>query len=270
MEEGSIEWFRARTHRLIGHARALDSISGAKEKIGALAREWNDTSEEIKSALHTAGIIEYARPFTQNAETSGKRAYPTKHLRRSEAFDSRLHQHLLNLRNKLVAHSDGEVLRSAIAHKFAHLTISGHRKSVPIATSVHVRSLSGISDFSLCARYLTHFEGCLAAIESEAHELLEAVQSQALKHPENLRDPELERGLVIDLAGGQKFAFNEEHAVPVLPPGPNPTGLPMPHLILAGDGYVYREFVLERHLEGLIPVVVNGVTGTLNLSSKSK
>ena len=59
-----------------------------------------------------SAVVTYARPFlkTKNkyGETSGE--YPIRRLKDNARFDLKLHEHLLHVRNKLIAHDDGQQL----------------------------------------------------------------------------------------------------------------------------------------------------------------
>ena len=68
-----------------------------------------DLSKDMLSALNTALIIAYWRPFSGNVPTSDTTAMlPNRYLNSFSPSEKTLHGHLRNLRNKAIAHSDSE------------------------------------------------------------------------------------------------------------------------------------------------------------------
>jgi hypothetical protein len=71
MALGSVEWFRNRKHAIIVHVRAIDDFRSAALSFKALTA-LSSKGEEVEAALHSAGVVSYARPFV------GQMTFPLK------------------------------------------------------------------------------------------------------------------------------------------------------------------------------------------------
>lgn len=120
IDEGTPEWFKERKRRIVSHARALDCIASARRSITSLLVNWDNPDPEVRAALHSATVISYARPFSDNRDIRGRWSkYPERYLNH-ERFDQALHRHLLVLRSKLIAHHDSEYLSAKLLHTGSH------------------------------------------------------------------------------------------------------------------------------------------------------
>jgi hypothetical protein len=100
-----------------------------------------------------------------------------KGLDQAPRFDHELHLHLLDLRNRLIAHADYDLLASTM-----YLQIIGDER-LPIAMGVNVKSMHGIESRSLAERYQAHFLACMESIEETLNRELREVATQAQKYP---------------------------------------------------------------------------------------
>lgn len=113
--QGTVDWFKAHKRELLGHVRALDDFTNVHALATRLVEnvgEEIDSTEQLKGALFMSAVVTYARPFlrTKNKYGEASGAYPIRHLKDDGRFDVKLHEHLLHVRNKLIAHDDGEQL----------------------------------------------------------------------------------------------------------------------------------------------------------------
>jgi hypothetical protein len=99
---GTVEWFRNRARGIIAHARAIDDFGSATRSFQKLIELGLGGDLEVHAALHTAGVIAYARPF------SGPLEFPKRQISEGLGFKNEIHEQLLLLRHKLVAHSDAK------------------------------------------------------------------------------------------------------------------------------------------------------------------
>ncbi len=114
LQEGTQVWLDRLYDVASQEVRALIQIDQAERHIGKLLDGWDTLDEDIKSALFTSVVIHYARPFTSNETKEGKRKYPVSQFKGVPKFDRQLHDHLCDLRDKLVAHQDGTLLKAQI------------------------------------------------------------------------------------------------------------------------------------------------------------
>ena len=175
-KEGSVEWFEAARRQCVDHIRALLSIQIAYSSVQALLREWKTENLIVAGALHAACVVAYARPFTPARTKNGKITYPTRALRATQDFDNQLHEHLLDLRHKLIAHSDYQLFPSTM-----YVQTIGNERHLNLG--VNTKALLGIKSHSLACRYEKHLSVCAAFIEKDLNECCEHLAAQAALHP---------------------------------------------------------------------------------------
>jgi len=122
-------------------------------------------------------VIAYGRPFTPTKTKIGKVAYNIAALKRVEGFDRQLHAHLLEIRNRLIAHADYDVLLSTM-----YLQTIGDEK-LPVRAGLNVKTVYGISSRALGERYQNHFRVCLSSIEKTLDQEFRELAVHAKKYP---------------------------------------------------------------------------------------
>lgn len=249
---GTVEWFKKRHRVLVSHARALDSIASARRSIASLLSNWDHSDPEIRSALHTAAVINYARPFTKNVDKDGLPTYTTNRLRRQPGFDARLHKHLCDLRHKLIAHHDSEFLRATVLYDTVNAKLpSGATVALPLVTSVHVMALQLLQNRSIAEQYASHFDAALMCINEGLVRDLGDVMEAAVKWPEVQRAATKNRTSErIDgqLSTGQPYLHPSAQLSAL-------ARLPTPTLSVTAEGaYLFRIMSFTLQAEGEIPI----------------
>lgn len=174
---GSAEWFEQARRRCVDHLRTLLSLRMARDSANAMLQHWNSQSAEANSALHSSCVIAYGRPFTNAATKRGNIRYPTKNLTATPGFDKELHLHLLDLRNRLIAHSDYDVFPSSM-----YLQTMGDDR-LPIALGINVKGVFGIESHDLALRYEKHLSICNISVEKTLNLACKELASEAQIHP---------------------------------------------------------------------------------------
>src|SRR5262250_969610 len=104
---GSVEWFRWNKRQILDHARAGLSFAHALQSAEALVTGWADLVPIVRSSLHTSIVVSYARPFKKNkAKDGSQRTYSVGYVDSGADFSKDVHDHLIEIRDRLVAHSD--------------------------------------------------------------------------------------------------------------------------------------------------------------------
>jgi hypothetical protein len=115
---GTVEWFKRERLHLIELAKAIDSFAAAHRSFQKLIDLGPKSDPDVSAALHTSGVIHYARPFVNNIRADGTRgAFQKKLVKRHANYVEGIHAELIDLRQKLVAHSViGHVRLRACGH----------------------------------------------------------------------------------------------------------------------------------------------------------
>jgi hypothetical protein len=182
---------------------------------------------EVRAALHTAGVVHYARPFIE------KNRFRKGIINKHSDYDERIHRQLLDLRNKLIAHSDSDYADARLFRK--QLLFTDEKGSVEfkvlVGGSLVTQTVHMMEDMALAKRFLTHVK----AVATVAHSDL--------------------RGRFEEFArAGQQFPAALEAARSTEPRSPIKldTNIPLdPHAVLSKpplvirDGYAYRGLTVQ-------------------------
>jgi hypothetical protein len=231
--EGTPEWFKSRKQSIVKHVRALDCIASARRSIASLLSNWENPDPEVRAALHSAAVISYARPFSTNRDAKGKSTYSHRHLKDAPGFDPSLHLHLLDLRNRIIAHHDTEYLPAKLLTNNMRLEIGAE---VLVGVSVHIQSLYSIEDQEIARRYSAHFDAAIEAIEAilerELKGYFHAGQQWPDAYQSTAREGPQETVGEFRLSEGAKYFMPHAHKTTL-------GQLPVPTLSVGGSGYSY-------------------------------
>jgi hypothetical protein len=256
--KGSVEWFEHSRRRCVDHLRALLSIQMARASASAILQQWASQSVENNSALHTSCVVAYARPFTNAATKNGNIQYPTKKLMATPGFDKELHFHILDLRHRLIAHSDYGVFPSSMYIQ----TIGDER--LPVTLGINVKGIFGIESYDLALRYEKHLSICAIAVEQLLNLECNELASEARIHPAEFHKthniPETKHeGIILD---------SEFKNLP--PPAGPAAGVDNPTFPEGLSGYKYITLTHQISLieSGKYAVTLDGIVKEIILSSE--
>lgn len=249
----SVENCERLRRRCVDHFRALSSIQAAHQYALRLIEGWGNLDDMFSSALHSASVMAYARPFTSAKTKGGTVQYPLKKLKKAPGFDSDLHDHLMEMRDKIVAHSDYSMLRSTM-----YLQAIGDSQELPICLGLNVKRLRGIESKSLADRYGFHFEVCVSHIAGTFNDEFNELARFVRGNPQFFEDTQ-----------NLPLQESEHIATPSLAMMPGPQGpagdVAEPEFPDELSGYKYEKLSHQRALikSGAYEVLVKGVRQTV-------
>jgi len=183
---GSRDWFISARLDLLESTRALQSINMAAETAHALATRWAELDTTLRFALLTSTVTNYGRPFVNRQTDTGVRRYKLKRIASEAGFDVVLHRHLLQLRHKLVAHSD-EDFNDARIHAQAAVISKDGGEPFKIVAEIGARStaLWLLKDEETAERWRAHVVAAAFGAGKDARSLLEDYFAAARTHPDS-------------------------------------------------------------------------------------
>jgi hypothetical protein len=234
--EGTEAWFVAARQRCVDHLRALASVRTAHERVMVLLREWEAADPVVLGALHSAAVVAYCQPFTDTKTNRGSIQYRLASLKGAAGFDRDLHDHLLELRNKLIAHADYAVLPSTIA-----MQVVGDEQ-LPIRIVANVKTFAGLADRGLAERLKSHLDACSAGLDRALNTELRNLAREGQKYPKTF-------GATHNLP----LTSDEVHITGEWSNVPDPSG----PAATVGEpefpaGFIGYRYVLDQHRLGLI------------------
>jgi hypothetical protein len=251
---GTIEWFKHERLHLVEHAKAVDSFGAAARSFQRLVELGVTADDQVRSALHTAGVVEYARPFSRNKTGKGDFEFAKSIIKDHPRYSEEIHQQLVTLRQKLIAHSDRDYADGRLFRKLFSLDIKRdgqtERGEVFAGVCLVTQTVHALNDVTLAERYLAH----VLAAEDAAHTiLLKRLEDFALagrEFPDQIKaaaPPESKRIIL-----GDRFELSpdaQEVRLPNTVLNPHAV-LSRPPLGFGLDGYAYRGFGVSGDLAG--------------------
>lgn len=136
----------------------------------------------LLSSTFCFAVVKYAKPFVDTETTYGRTRYPTRHLKKETTFDPKLHQHLIELRNTLVAHDDLESIEPRILQMCLAVQPTNFQIPVSIGLSNKCLAYPIISESVMKLR--EHVAACVKGALDKIHEDLARVRHAALNFPD--------------------------------------------------------------------------------------
>ena len=97
---------RRAKHDCLRWLKGFHNIQRSELFMKRFAEKANSPDHHTKEALFQAAIVSYAKPFTKTETSQGKGILPTRLLKLDPSFEVDIHEHIMDLRNKLIAHDD--------------------------------------------------------------------------------------------------------------------------------------------------------------------
>jgi hypothetical protein len=245
---GTPEWFKREKLHLIEHAKAVDSFGAAARSFQKIVDLGVDGDAEIRAALHTAGVVHYARPFSNNrsgtADIGLKVQFAKRIIKDHPKYDAEIHRQLIDLRDKLIAHSDADYADGRLFRKTLHLSDGLEQRDVLAGACLVTQTVHLLNDMALADRYLAHANAAGEAASAKLAQRLERFVQAGREYPDAMKtaakaDPP-------PPIAGPRFNVSPENrmaTVPVTLLNPHAV-LTRPPLTIGGDGYAYRGFAL--------------------------
>jgi hypothetical protein len=248
--KGTVEWFRHRKRSIIEHVKAIDDFAFTVRSFRALMALGPDGSPDVQAALHSAGVVSYARPFSGNKGHGGSRIFPKNRISTQPGFRDDIHRELLLLRDKLIAHSDPNFAAGRLFVKTLELKFEATDGKWPVGALVMTGTVHTLRNPELLKAYLVHSEAALQGAWITIRDALQEYALATFEHPESAA---VLRAEMPDSAiSAAKFSLTPEEpniTIQHVPLAPDQHLSPAP-LEVGKDGYYYRTLSIEVNFAG--------------------
>lgn len=162
--------------------KAFQNINAASMGFSKM-HELAETNDPIliPSVFYWA-VIRYAKPFLNSKLDARKMIYPIKHLKSIEGYSSQMHEHLIVVRNTLVAHDDFTEISPRILIGGIHIPDEDYL--IPTSIVVSNKSISFPKDRNTVKKMLLHSQAVCNGTHSKLIRDIEKLRSLALTNPE--------------------------------------------------------------------------------------
>jgi len=260
-----IKEFRELKRQIIAHARAAENFYTSARIINKLLEVWESTDVDLRYALYCSAIVGYSKPFTESYQKNRvkKKIYKIFFLKKGKGFSRDTHDHVIRMRNKIIAHSDEDFLEAKVFSEEFGFSQNGNTTRFITGAGVTVPAIHDIKDHDLVEKIrnlaLSNMEVSVKLLEDD----LNLYIKKALKNPEEhkkSRENNNEKSLLNRIKNPIKLNEVVKHEYPLLPEGHldfSPLG------VLIGS-YEYR--ILRFFLRGGDKFELSGLPIALLLS----
>ena len=132
-------------------------------------------------------VIRYSKPFLRASTESGQAKYPIKNLKKINGFSVEMHDHLITIRNTLVAHDDFDQITPHILY-FGIAFDEEKKTFIPTSIVVSNKCLSFPVDTNIVRDMLTHAQAALAGIQAKLQNDLDLLRKIIVENPGIAKD----------------------------------------------------------------------------------
>lgn len=244
---------------LKAHSKILLDLHQALQLLQEIVDPEDRNAERLANeAKLTAAIIGYARSFTTS---KGGSFYSIGELKRHPSFDPSIHNHLLKMRDKLLAHADEDVFPTGIAIYTVDVK-TDILQTLAFSVMGVVHRFSHFKDEGFKSRLIVHLTACLIVVDAvwsrDAEAYLRLLNSKELA----VRSEQSEGGpwaAVFDLAAPS--AAEMQGRWQNIPWSNSPK-------LTFSDAYLFRTVTFMKQLEAIKAWLASGDSVELRLNAK--
>ncbi len=166
--------------------KAYQNLVGSLNAFERLAALVQSSDHILLSSIFCFAVVKYAKPFIDTETPFGRTRYSVRQLKTIEGFSAEMHNHLVELRNTLVAHDDLESIEPRLL-QFC-LSPSGSAYSIPMSIAISNKCLSYPADLQSVRKVRGHVASCVEGVLNKLYADLARVRDTALKHPEQTKE----------------------------------------------------------------------------------
>jgi hypothetical protein len=129
-------------------------------------------------------VVRYSKPFVGLKTSAGTMQYPTRALKRTEGFSSKIHEHLIEVRNTLIAHDDFKQIEPRILSFSVGAT--GGNVHLPLEITISNKCLECASGGAL-DEIKNHVETTVEAVLVRLVNDISRFRDFVIEHPEDAK-----------------------------------------------------------------------------------
>ena len=201
----------------------------------------------------------YARPFVDNRSSTGaNRRFSISGLKKAPGFDRDLHNHILRLRQTLIAHHDTSVVKAQLSHMTLTNQQAEGKPPLTVQTEGKVKALHAMAKKEIAEQYLKHMAASVTYLYKATHDSLGKLHRVRVLHP-NLGIAKMQSlSLEFEHLGDDRFRL----------PFANPKPIDEPTFILPPSSYIWLEYTQTFYEVGPLPANGEPIAEVLDLEEK--
>lgn len=162
--------------------KAYQNLTGSLQGFDRFLSVVQTKDHILLSSVFCFAVVKYAKPFVDTETPYGKTRYPTRHLKNEAGYEAELHQHLIELRNTLVAHDDVESIEPRIIQMCMSMQPTGY--SIPVSIGLSNKCLAYPIASESVMKLRKHVAACVQGALNKVYQDLARVRDAALSYPD--------------------------------------------------------------------------------------
>jgi len=242
--------------------KAFQNINAAAIGFSKMIEISNTRDPILMPSIFYWSVVRYAKPFLSSKFEGRKVSYPIKNIKNIEGFSKDIHDHIITVRNTLVAHDDFTEIPPRVLKFGIHL--SEEDFFIPTSVVVSNKCISFPSSPETFKKMQVHSQACCNAIYLNLIKLIAEIRNITLNNPDIIKKD-------------QKYSRNygqakvENGATNLQPPefmNDEWLNTPVPDYSNLHNGYEYEETKIKIDFRG--PEKITTPNGTVLEISPTK
>ncbi len=168
--------------------KAFQNVRAALYSFERLCALVNSKDDILVSSFFYMGVIRYAKPFLRARSSSGFLIYPISQLKKRKDFSLNIHNHIIEIRNTLIAHDDFEQIEPRIL-SFG-IKPEGLDITIPTSVTIANKCISHLADLGGALRIKEHISNVFRAIQDKLSSDIKRFREISIKRPEQAKEAE--------------------------------------------------------------------------------
>lgn len=161
--------------------KAFQNIAGAQQAFGRFIELLPANDAVLLAALFAHGVVKYGKPFSETKDFRGQRKYKIKPLKAEPGFDLAMHEHLLQLRDTLIAHDDLRQIEPKVL--VGGMTHNESGSFIPTSVAVSNKCIAYPTDPATAQKFLAHIGGVALGVCKQLNTDIARIRVTALANP---------------------------------------------------------------------------------------
>jgi hypothetical protein len=166
--------------------KAYQNLVGAHHGFEKLLALGQSTDLILLSSVFCFAVIKYGKPFVETKTPGGKTRFSVRALKAIPGFVAGIHQHLLELRNSLVAHDHLDSIQPHILTLF--LSVESPATLIPVSVVASNMCLAFPNTVAAIESLRDHVAACAQGAQNKLYSDLARIRQAALDNPSAVRD----------------------------------------------------------------------------------
>jgi hypothetical protein len=180
--------FQRASHDAKVSLKAYQNLAGAHQGFEKLLSLGQSNDLILLSSVFCFAVVKYGRPFVGTKTPTGKTRFPMGALKATPGFVATIHEHLLELRNSLIAHDDLDSIEPRVLTLFLSVGDRDLATRIPTSVAASNMCLAFPNTVTAIEGFRDHVAACVGGAKNKLDLDLARIRQAALDNPSEAID----------------------------------------------------------------------------------